>query len=155
MIRLAKEADLPHIFPLRDQVHALHVNGRPDTFKMPEDPSEFYQQLAECLPKENFLLFVLEEKDTIIGYALVQIGHPKNIIATERIFYYIEEFAIDSAYRRQGFGKQLMDYIIYYANDHHADSVELEVWDFNRDAIAFYESLGATTKRTRLEIKLS
>lgn len=153
-MRLAKEEDLPLIFLLRNQVHKIHVNGRPDIFKMPADASAFCDSLRACLTDENSLLLVYEQEETIIGYAVVSLKHPNNNITVERFFYFVEEFAIDEAYRGKGYGKAFMQEIFSHARENHAVSVNLDYWTFNETAAQFYHSLGMEDERVHLEMKL-
>jgi Acetyltransferase (GNAT) family. len=49
----------------------------------------------------------------------------------------------------------LFKHIVDYAKKSGADVLELTVWEFNSDAIKFYESLGMTTKNRRMELKIN
>ncbi len=153
MIRLAKENDIPVICTIREQIHELHVKGRPDIYKMPDNLEEFHASLKDSFSQENYRLFVSEKDDTIIGYALVRIvKREESLIGKKRCFYFIEEFAIEKSKQRKGYGKELMQFIIESAKLDLADSLDLEVWGFNKEAELFYQSLGMTTKRTSLEL---
>lgn len=53
-----------------------------------------------------------------------------------------------------GIGSLLFNHIVEYARLKEASSIQLLVWEFNRDAINFYESMGMSTRNRRMEIIL-
>ena len=48
----------------------------------------------------------------------------------------------------------MIQYIQGYAKNEGFDRIELNMWEFNQGALAFYESIGFTTYRRFMEIKL-
>lgn len=154
MIRFAKQSDFPDIFHIQEQVHKVHVNGRPDIFKMPEERAQLHQSLLDASQKDNFLIFVCEADDTVVGYALVRLASPCNSILPPRPFYYIEEFGVEETCRHHGYGSELMYGIIDHAKEHQAASISLNVWGFNENAENFYRNFGMTTMKTDLELQL-
>ena len=71
-----------------------------------------------------------------------------------RSYLRVTEFGVDQEYRRQGIGKQMLDFIKIYAATKNFDTVELDVWEFNKGALKFYESQGFTTYRRFMEFKM-
>lgn len=117
MVRLATESDLPAVLAIRRQVHMLHVNGRPDIYRMPENAAEFDQTLLDSLKTPDMYVFVVDAatdalpSDTpspqIVGYAVVQYKHFGALcIAKERTSAFIDEFGVDEAHRHQGYGRE-------------------------------------------------
>ena len=51
--------------------------------------------------------------------------------------------------------KALYEYLLNIARNDNVDSIELNVWAFNKSALKFYESLGMTVKNMKLENILS
>ena len=41
-----------------------------------------------------------------------------------------------------------------YAKEINVDNLELNVWNFNKQAISFYEHMGFTVQKSTMEIKL-
>ena len=72
----------------------------------------------------------------------------------ERHFLDVNEFGVDPAYRRRGVGKALIDRAKAWAKEQGFDRLELNMWEFNQDALAFYEAVGFRTYRRYLEIPL-
>lgn len=56
---------------------------------------------------------------------------------------YIEDLFVDEAYRRRGFGRALLLYVVQLANERRCGRVEWAVLDWNEPAINFYKKLGA------------
>ena len=60
---------------------------------------------------------------------------------------------MDKNHRRKGIAKKLFSYLTLKAKENNIDSIELNVWSFNTEAIKFYESMGMNIKNIRMEIK--
>ena len=54
----------------------------------------------------------------------------------------------------KGIGRSLFAACTTWAEGHGADTLLLEVWEFNERAIAFYERLGMTTIHRRMSLPL-
>ena len=69
-----------------------------------------------------------------------------------RDFLDIDEFAVDESHHRQGIASEMIRFIRDYAAEKNYSRVELNMWEFNRNALAFYEASGFTTYRRYMEI---
>ena len=72
----------------------------------------------------------------------------------ERDFLDIDEFGVDSRFRRQGVASALVRFIRDWAEQNGFRRLELNMWEFNRGALAFYEAAGFTTYRRYMEMDL-
>ena len=82
--------------------------------------------------------------------AALSMGHIKHwYTGTE---YYIDEFCVDESCRRQGIATAMVDFIRQYAKEKGLRRIELNMWEFNRDALAFYEAAGFRTYRRYMEM---
>ena len=72
----------------------------------------------------------------------------------ERNFLDIDEFGVDENFRRQGVASEMIRFIRDYAKEKGYRRLELNMWEFNRDALAFYESAEFRTYRRYMEIRL-
>lgn len=151
-VRFAKDSELDRINELRRQVNDLHVAGRPDIFK-----AGFSQELQDHIhtiqndPAQR--IAVAERDGRIVGFAVLHhICKPENPFMKEREFLDIDEFCVDEAYRRQGVATELIAFIRAYAEEAGFSRIELNMWEFNRDALAFYESVGFATYRRYMEL---
>lgn len=158
MVRFAEAPDFPVICNIRRQVHQVHVDGRPDIYRMPESieqMGEFDHLLSEAASTENYRLVVCETEDTITGYALLRLVTSKDLcMKQDRYYYFIDEFGVEKSMRRKGIGTELMNGILEIAKADHAASVQLSVWAFNENAENFYRHFGMTAMHTVLELAL-
>ena len=72
----------------------------------------------------------------------------------ERDFLDIDEFCVDKAYRRQGIASEMISFIRNYAKEKGWNRLELNMWEFNEEALAFYEAMGFKTYRRYMEMML-
>ena len=150
-VRLAKENELERVNELRRQVNDLHVKGRPDIFK-PGFPKELSDHVYTIWSDPRQRIVVCERDGVISGYAVLNhITRPETPFMTERDYLDIDEFCVDEAYRRTGVGTELMHFIRSYAEELGFSRIELNMWEFNADALAFYEEIGFTTYRRYME----
>ncbi|MGN0778190.1 MAG: GNAT family N-acetyltransferase [Aristaeellaceae bacterium] len=150
MVRWATEVDLPRINELRKQVSDLHVQGRPDVFH------GFSQELAdragELLTREDAGIAVCERDGVIQGFAsILYVDKPATAYRHPVHYLHIEEFGVDAACRRQGVGRELMNWLREDAAQKGYTRTELDMWAFNEGALAFYESVGFKVYRKYLE----
>ena len=154
IIRFAKKTDLEGVNAIRRQVHMVHAKGRPDIFRR-----KFGRKLAyhihEFFGGELSKVVVAKSGGSICGFASIEIIHkPRSPYNKARSYLRVTEFGVDQEYRRQGIGKQMLDFIKIYAATKNFDTVELDVWEFNKGALKFYESQGFTTYRRFMEFKM-
>ncbi|MBR2645800.1 MAG: GNAT family N-acetyltransferase [Clostridia bacterium] len=153
-VRFAKESELDRVNALRKQVNDLHVAGRPDIFK-PGFSKELQDHIRTIWndPRQRI---VIDECDGVLcGFAVLNhITRPENPFMRVRDYLDIDEFCVDKAYRRTGVGTELMTFIRDYAREQGFSKVELNMWEFNRDALQFYEAIGFSTYRRYMELEL-
>ena len=153
-VRFAREEDLEQVNVLRRQVNDLHVAGVPDVFK-----PGFCDELRDYLytiwknPQQEIVVAELDGK--VCGFAVLNhISKPENPFMFERDFLEIDEFGVDEACRRKGVAGAMVRFIRDYARKKGFRRVELNMWEFNRGALAFYEAAGFTTYRRYMEIRI-
>lgn len=151
MVRYATRKDLKRVNELRKVVHEVHSDRRPDIFK--DGFCKELQYLIYTLWKnDNSDVIVALRDDEICGFACVEyIEIPESPYNLARRFYHINEFGVDEKYRRQGVATELFDFIKKEASAKNFDKIELIMWDFNENALKFYESVGFVTYRRVME----
>ena len=153
IIRPAEKRDIPRLYEMLGQILRLHAKLRPDVFRSDRekfDPDE----LAELLKREDRPSFVAEEDGVCVGYALCEIKEPKIPQMLKRRVLYLDDLCVDESARGRGVGRALVDFLLGYAREIGADSLELNVWECNADAVAFYERMGFATQCRHMEIPL-
>ena len=152
VIRFAKEDELEKINVLRKQVNDLHVEGKPDVFK--PGFSEELQNYVYYIFKDPEQKIVVADKDgELCGFAILHhIYKPENPFMKVRDFLDIDEFCVDEKHRREGIATALVDFIKNFAKEQGYHRLELNMWEFNQDALAFYEAAGFETFRRYMEM---
>lgn len=153
MVRFARNEDLERVNELRKQVNDVHVEGRPDIFK-PGFNEELQNHIYEIWEAEDKDIIVAEREGIVCGFACVQlVDRPENPFMNARKFYAVDEFGVDEAFRRQGVATELMAFIKADAQKKGFAKLELNMWEFNKDALAFYEEVGFQTYRRYMELE--
>lgn len=153
-VRFAKEEELGRVNELRRQVNDVHVAGKPDVFK-PGFTDELRDHVYTIWNDSEQKIAVAERDGEIAGFAVLHhILKPENPFMYERDFLDIDEFCVDEAHRRQGVGAELIAFIREYAREQGFKRLELNMWEFNEGALAFYEAEGFATYRRYMEMFL-
>jgi GNAT superfamily N-acetyltransferase len=93
-------------------------------------------------------LFVAEGEGKLAGYIHAFLRDtPAAVVLVPRRFAMIDSMAVGANQRRKGIGQALIAQVRRWTREQAATSVDLNVYEFNRDALLFYESLGFTTLR--------
>lgn len=115
---------LPHIFKKIDQV-------------MPES---YFEELLE---DPDFEILVVRENGVVVAFAVMEIKEaPPFESMTPRKYAYMNDFGVKNSNQRKGIGRVLFDECVEWSKNKGASSLDLNVWEFNQNAISFYESQG-------------
>lgn len=153
-IRKATHADLPRVNELRRQVNDLHVAGKPDVFR-PGFGEALQQHLYAVFAQDDHEVLVAETEEGVVGFALLRcIDHPGSPYRLPARFLAVEEFGVDEGFRRQGIGRALFEAICGVARERDVSRIELNMWEFNEDALKFYEAIGFSTYRRYMEFTI-
>ena len=151
-VRWARENELERVNELRMQVNALHVAGKPEGFK-PGFPEELRNYIYAIHKDPEQFITVAVKDGTICGFAVLHhINRPENPFMKERDFLDIDEFCVDEAFRRQRIASEMIAFIREFAKEKGFHRIELNMWEFNQEALAFYEAAGFQTFRRYMEM---
>ena len=152
-IRRMKDSDFEQVHKLIEQVNLLHLNQREDIYRE-EDPLG-YEDFMGFLNNSQYICYVAEVDGIVVGEVIATLKEIKEeSIFKHRTILFIEDICVDKEYKRQGVGRLLYNKIEQVAQENEVDSVELNVWSFNIDAIRFYEKMGMEPKNIRYEYKI-
>lgn len=150
-VRFAKEDDLLRVNELRKQLNDLHVAGKPEIFR-PGFTKELADYVYAIFDDPDKKIVVAERDSVVCGFAVLHhVVRPENPYMNERVYLDVDEFGVDRQYRRQGVGTALIAFIRAYAKANGFRRIELNMWEFNREALAFYEAVGFLTYRRYME----
>ena len=89
------------------------------------------------------------------GFAVLDhVTKPETPFMFVRDYLDVDEFGVDERFRRQGAASEMIRFIRDYAREQGFKKIELNMWEFNEGALAFYEAAGFTTYRRYMEMKL-
>jgi len=139
--------DYEAICEVLDEVYALHREALPHIFRKPEGPvrerADILEQVAGGI---NMGLFVAEASGEMVGVLQVLMCEsPPERHQVPRYYASIDDLVVRKSWRRRGVGRALMTRAEQWARERDLEVIELGVWEFNDDAIRFYEQLGYTT----------
>ncbi|AIK90591.1 GNAT family N-acetyltransferase [Glaesserella parasuis] len=155
MIRPAKADDVARIAELLYQVHAVHVEARPDIFQAGKRKYSDEEILALMADEQKPIFVYEDENDTVQGYAFCIYQIMQGIPALfDRNVLYIDDLCVDASQRGKKIGEKLYQYMVDFAKANACDSVTLHVWNDNQGAFSFYERLGLEPLKTLMEQKL-
>ncbi len=134
-IRSANNNDVEAIFTL--------IKALADYEKLSHLVTGNPQDLAKHLFGETLYIeaIVAEVKDQVVGFSLF-FNNYSTFLTKPGI--YLEDLFVLPEYRRQGIGKAMLNYLADLALARDVGRLEWSVLDWNENAIAFYQKMGAT-----------
>ncbi len=155
IIREANDSDFEQVGAIFLEELQFHADLLPDRFQVAE-PMMTLAWFEEILQNPEKVLMVAEENGRLLGQILLNITKtPDDPILKPRKFVYVDELAVTASHRGQGIGKKLMAAAEEWARTQGIAEIELNVWDENGRAVAFYEKLGYQSVRRRLWIQVT
>ena len=153
-IRKANKQDIEKLIPIMLQVSIMHIEARPDIFKT-KNEDDIKIDLEKRFD-ENENIIIIEEDNVVQGVLIYKIKEIKNHInIKDSKVLWIDDLVVDEKQRGKGIGKMLMGEAIRLAQKEHCTRVDLNCWEFNENAIKFYEKIGMTTQRRIMELNLN
>ena len=154
LIECAMVNDFEEINSIVKEGHDEHSHNLPHIFRQVDVvmPSEYFQSLLTDPSSE---ILVARQAEEIVSFAVLEItdAPPFNSL-TPRKFAYINDFGVASRHNRKGIGKKMFNACQEWAKIKGATTLELNVWEFNKGAISFYESLGMETVSRKMSLNL-
>ncbi len=149
-IRESNINDINQITSLMLQVAEIHFDARKDIFKE-KSIKQIKSELKERF-ENNESILVVEENKKIIGVLIYKIKEiKKHINLKDRNVLWIDELVVDEKNRENGIGKVLFKEVMKIKK---CNFVELNCWNFNENAIKFYEKCEMKIQRNIMEIKV-
>ena len=146
IIREARAADYRELCEIMEDADRLHRENLPGRFKRPEGPVRAEEYLLSLMADPDVALFLAVEAERLVGVVHVLIRETRDIpILVSRRFGLVENLVVREGLRRQGIGSALMEKAREWSKSRGATEIELNVYEFNQSAIAFYRKLGYAT----------
>lgn len=138
-IRHAQAEDIPALCELLQQLFSIEQDFTPDLAKQSAG-----LQLLLAKPERGAILVAQQVSGKVIGMVSAQL-----VISTAQgtPAAWIEDMVVETNYRGNGLGRQLLDSILTWAKAQGATRAQLLVDMDNQPAIAYYDHLGWNTTR--------
>jgi len=155
-IRKAAESDYDDVCALFEEGDTFHRINLPHIFQKSRGPVRDRDYVLGLISDESVGLFVAQMDDQIVGLVCVIIRDSSAVpIIVPRRYAVVDNIVVRDGFRRAGIGRALMERAREWAVTEGANSVELNVWEFNKEAIEFYQQLGYGTVSRRMSKRLS
>jgi len=147
-IRELKYEDCEKAAVLLLELDALHVQNRKEIKPEILDLQYRKKHLTDhLLANKNNMALVAEENNEIIGFVSGEtraIGN--HLIFRDSVVGQINDLIVRRDYQKRGVGRKLINEMEARLRTMGADHLDLKVYDFNKDAIRFYEQIGFKRK---------
>jgi len=141
-IRPAVKEDHSAVITIGFETQEIHAEAYPTIFRQGVSgiPLEYFTHMIEG---KDTTVFVAEVEQQVVGYVFLNVHDtpPYSYLMPRRVVE-ISDIAVLQAYNSRGIGHQLVAASVEWAKAREATDLELQVWEFNKNAIAFYERLG-------------
>lgn len=143
--------DFEKVNELMKEVHAIHVENRPDLFIDLKEPISS-KQFKELVDNQDNISILAEQENQILGICFVSFRDKTCMV--EKRTAYMDDLCVGNHYRKQGIGSKLFYYAQEQAKRRGAERLDLMVWGFNESAQQFYKKMNMNVQRCILEKKL-
>jgi GNAT superfamily N-acetyltransferase len=124
-------------------VQSLHAQHYPRIFKMPQSDDFAVSFFEEMLSDPAVRIFIAEEDGGALGYILCRlIERPENPFTFAMQYLLVDQISVRPVARGKGVGAALMKQAEVLAKEFGVQRIQLDSWDFNSNAHAFFEHLG-------------
>ena len=142
-IRRAVSTDSLLLSSLCMDVQSLHAENHSDVFKTPANEGFAASFFAEMLAEPAVTIFIAEENKEAVGYVFCQlIERPESPFTFAVRSLHIDQISVRPAAHSQGVGAALIQQAELLAKQLNVQRIQLDSWDFNLNAHAFFERLG-------------
>lgn len=154
-VRKATDNDYAPLCELFDEGDALHRDNLPHIFQAPGGAAREQEYYSGLIADENTALLVAEVGEKLVGFvhAIVK-DAPVMPIFVPRCYAVVDSIVVRSGFKNRGIGRKLMEKMQEWAIEKGATSIELNVYEFNKNAISFYEKVGYQTYSRKMNKEL-
>ena len=109
--------------------------------------------LYDMFAADDKHILVGEENGQTIAFAcLAEMEVSETPYRPARRYLEVDEVGVDTSARGRGAGRQLFEAIRCFAKERGFQRIELNMWEFNENALHFYETIGFATFRRYMEM---
>jgi ribosomal protein S18 acetylase RimI-like enzyme len=146
-IRPLQEADLPTVRALLGALIRQHAEAEPDIIRPVEELDPFENGST---PEESLRLVAVENA-RVVGFIQGAIEtSPPHAALQDRHYFAIYDLVVQPDMRRHGVATRLLEACLAWVHEQGLTDVELNVFAFNEEAIAFYARNGFRVQKLRM-----
>lgn len=151
MLELATPSDREVINAMARQVHAMHVQWRPDIYEMVDElyPEARFQEAVNARQ-----LYVGKIGGVTVGYVAVKIRDYDWPGMVKRKVMFVDEICVEESCRNQGIGMEMMADVRALAKAFRCTDLQLSAYPQNDGAVAFYQKCGFTIQSISMQRKV-
>lgn len=149
LVREARKEDWKAVTKIMDQVQKMHIDWRPDIYKMNETMIS-QKDFAEIVKGDTF--WVAEADGIVVGIMEILFRHVESPSQVTRDVVFIDTMAVDEPYRGKGIGHLFFEKVRQIKEEKHLDGIELQVNAKNKAAYEMYIHYGFTEKSINMEL---
>ncbi len=153
-VRAATKEDYVSLLPIARETQEKHIQAHPHIFQSGTAglPEKYYLGLLKGGSK---VVYVAEVERSIVGYVIMELSNVAYLdILVPRKVAFIADIAVMKSHQGKGIGYALFQKCVEWAKTKEADSLDLMVWEFNKDAMAFYERQGMESMNRTMSLAL-
>ena len=151
MLELARLSDRTQVEALAREVHAIHVQWRPDIYEMV--PELYTEERFQTAIRER-QLYVARLEDTVIGYVLLKIRSYDWPGVVRRKVMVVDGICVYESHRNHGVGRQMMAEVRVLSKAFGCTDLQLGVYPQNDAAVAFYQKCGFQIQTITMQRKV-
>lgn len=153
-IRELTENDYSEVSQGYQRLHKLHAEGRADIYKDMEQPLS-PEEYADIVQGREYAALAAEYEGNFAGFIIAQRRiTPDNPMLQRNAYFYIDALYVSDNCRRKGIGRALYTYLSNLAAEEKCSRIDLKVWDFNKDAVSFYQNMGFQMQSYNMEKRI-
>jgi ribosomal protein S18 acetylase RimI-like enzyme len=144
-IREANIHDLKDLNLLYDELDSFHITSLPAVFQRPRKRLRDQDYFVKAFSDPERVIFLAEDKEIIGLVEILTRQSSANTILVPLKFAVVVDIVVKKQFQGKGIGHALMEQAETWAKEQKASLIELDVWEFNKEAKNFYESLDYET----------
>ena len=151
-IRFANTGDIPGMLALLQQVGQVHHNIRPDIFR-PGCQKYDAAALSRLLEDPSRPIFIADIDGAVAGYCFcIRKQFESDSVMTDRRELYIDDLCVDENHRGSGIATKLFHHVRSYAAEQGCNTITLNVWCGNDNAMKFYKKMGMSPRSITMDL---
>lgn len=155
-IRKAEITDIDAIQALYKELDSHHVELLPDTFRPVEGDIRSDESIGNWIQGADRTYLVALCGDQIVGFvSLAEKSYASAPMYVPKRYGLVDNAVVASTSRRVGIGHQLFNAAIAWLQARGIDSVQVQVWNKNEEAMRFYAKQGFKHMYTRMQMSIT